>query len=166
MATIRAFKSAERVSTAVLIKDNKVLQTYPCKVIFDSETAWREAWSGERSDKFIKVEKSKTPKIKAHVNPTHISRMEKEIAEFLDRDYMWMIDTLRRDEMSLSGTLKDGRTFKVNYDVPYFPLRPAIIEINNVNMTTTINLDDWCPALTSARLLMILAYTTLETSTH
>lgn len=163
MATIRAFKNSERVSTAVLIKDDKVLQTYPCKVIFDSETAWRDTWSGDKSDKFIKIEKKPTTPVGVRVLS---GRIEKEIAEFLDRDYMWMIDTLRRDELSLSGTLKDGRTFKVNYDVPNFPMYPAIIEIDNVNITSTMNLDDWGPALTSLRLLMILAYTTLEPTIH
>lgn len=97
MATIRAYSGDNRIATAVY-RHNSLLQVYPEKKEFDSEEVWKQQHEADRYEILQQVKSSK-PKKKSVAT----QRRDKEVMQFFEPDYNWLLKELvvERDENSL-----------------------------------------------------------------
>ena len=154
MSTFRAFQGPERISTAVLLKDNSVLQVYPSRVTYASMSAWRAAWPQATDFKDDAPPVGAKPK---KMGPSE-KRREYEFAEFLHTDYRWLIDSVKRvDDETLELVLNDTSKCIVKRSLDF--LTPPQIWRNDVKYT---HYDSYSPAVTAVRWLMMLLFVTPE----
>ncbi len=158
MATIRAYKGDERISTAVILKDGEILQVFPPerRSKFASEEEWRAAWPD--ADRF-EHKAAPPPKPKKYSRSMTLRR-DNELMEFFHDDYSSLFQSLTivRNEKGrpmISAVLaKDGSSWTVyRSENPFKP--PRIMkdgkEIPEYNK-------QFSPALTAVRWLMMLAF--------
>ena len=153
MTTIRAYKGAERLATAAVLKDTTLLQVFPSKISFASEEEWRTAWA--QADRFDTTNRSAAPK-----KMTALSRYrEKRLIEFFREEYEDMFQSLTlvrtEDGPLLSAVLAhDQSLWTVSHSGEFW--KPPRITKNGELIQQYDS--QYSPALTSVRWLMMLAF--------
>ena len=160
MTTIYVFSEGSLIAEAYKLSNGTILQHYKGNLYtYNADTMWYSTWeTSGLSIRFVKVEK---PVRTLEPFRRNSKRLEREIHEFLDYEYNWMIDTVQRDTQSVYGTLKDGRSFKVDYTVESWPFKAPVLTIDTLEVLT-LNKENWCPALSGVQWLMMHAYMTPE----
>jgi hypothetical protein len=85
-----------------------------------------------------------------------IQRREAEFAEFISADYTWLIASVSRvDDSTLSVELKSGRKATVKRSLDFLNAPRIIIDGDR---SSAVYDNDYSPALTSVRWLMMLLF--------
>lgn len=156
MATLRAFKDNKRIATARRLKDDKIFQVYPNKQLYSSEKAWL---ANVKDVDEVKVEEAKKRKNKV-VNALERWR-ERQMTEFLDASYSSMFQTVARVSPSrIRVVFHDGRWWEIERCFDYF--KPPQIWKNGERLVLGCEEQDYSPAISCARWLLMLAFVTPE----
>jgi hypothetical protein len=166
--TYRAFQGLLRMSTAVSLKDDTVLQVYPSKHEYSTLDAWKSAWpdceytvnqrttTTDVDAEHAAAEAAPAPGPAAKKLRGSAGRREYEFAEFLHNDYKWLIRSVTRtDEETLDLVLNDGSACRVKRTLDF--VRPPEITRNEMKYIQSYN---YSPAITAVRWLMMLMFVT------
>jgi hypothetical protein len=96
--THRAFRGWARISTAIVLPSEVLLQVFPFKQEFATVAEWKKAWPA-------------ATRFRTTGLPTGYSRREAEFGEFVHSDNSWLISSVQRiGKDSVRLTLNDGST--------------------------------------------------------
>lgn len=156
MSTYRLYSDSIRVATAVLLNDNRMLQVFPRKEIFDSQKEWislyPESLTLQISTKEMKT-KLKTSSLE--------KRRSRELMEFFDPSYAWMFKTVEIHgipKLLVKVTLLDDSQWEIERDLDFL-LHPPSLKKNGLAIEDQY---DWYPCLTTIRWLMMNAFLECE----
>lgn len=158
--TYRLYEGDNRVSTAVTYK-TKILQVYPKIQEFDTIEEWETTWTLSSQLTLLRTEsiqKSATQKQRSRglmAFPPLERRREQEFAEFLDPDYRWLHNSVRRvNKESLEVTMNDKKIVRIERSTNYMIAPRIWIDSKEIIKCS----DQYSPALTPIRWLMMLLY--------
>lgn len=157
MTTLRIYSKDIRKATAIVLPDKRILQVFPKKKMFDSESDWVKSYS-DLEDTKIETKVS-IPRLKAKGLSTAEKRRNNELMEFLDPSYNWMFKTLEihgLPELKIKATLLDDSEWEIRRDLNFLASPPSLKK----NGVEIVNYGDecWTPALTTIRWLMMVAF--------
>lgn len=149
MTTLRIISGSNRVSTAVVLPDGRVLQVYPSRQMFQTQADWQQLYQGT-----LVLEE---PKAKPKKKTLCEKRREKEILEFLDSEYKWMFKSLEihgLPDLKILVVLHDDSHWEIQRDLDFLK-NPPSLKKNGVALKTEY---EWYPCLTTIRWLMMNAF--------
>jgi hypothetical protein len=153
MSTYRLSSDKERVATAVLLNDGRVLQVFPKKEIFETQSTWVSSYPQTLTLQVASKDlKAKTKKVSVQEK-----RLGRELMEFFDPSYAWMFKTVEIHgipKIVVKVTLIDDSQWEVERDLDFLMHSPSLKK-NGVLIQGTY---DWYPCLTTIRWLMMNAF--------
>lgn len=144
----------ERLSTAVPLKTGKLLQVYPEKCTFNGTEDWFFVW---RDAGAASIRTSTVPRAASKPRPTLVSRLQREMIEFIDRDFLALVSRVTFTAHNVVSVLtKDGDTYIVHRSLNYF--EPPTVFKNGKRVVVCDS--QYSPALTSSKWFLMLAFIT------
>jgi hypothetical protein len=120
--THRAFRGWARISTAVVLPSNTLLQVFPFKQEFATVAEWKKAWPA-------------ATRFRTTGLPTGYSRREAEFGELVHADNSWLITSVQRIsedsvQLTLNDTSKAVITRSLNFAEPPVVSREGVTFID------------------------------------
>ncbi len=156
MSTFRLYSDTTRVATAVLLNDNRMLQVFPVKEVFNSQSDWMSSYTGN-----LTIQTSEKPKAKPKMPSSLEKRRFRELMEFFDPSYAWMFKTVKIHgvpKLVIKVTLIDDSQWEIERDLEFIA-HPPSLKKNGVAIEGEY---DWYPCLTTIRWLMMNAFLDCE----
>jgi hypothetical protein len=151
----------ERKTTAVKCKDNKILQVYPTKQVYETLEEWRAAWplcTRMEEEKRETHSRNKKPSVALH-------RRNQEVMEFFEPEYQELFTNLeiksfpRRKpsgEPYVHLDTHDGAKWSIYRSLNF--IEPPIVWKNGERLGIEYEEKSYSPALTTVRWWLMLAF--------